>query len=751
MSSPQPPVDAVPEHIVLPVYCLTAGFFALFGLTLLSREVMAVAHGADLAFGPLLAGWLLWSALGAVVARLARPGSPEAARRLLFACLWLMGPLLAAQMLAVRFAPGHGAPLPGEFLGFGPACVLALVSGALPALLAGFQFALALSQAAGRGALLGAGAAGAVAAGFLTALTGTTLSLPLPAALALGGFIAAGAGFVLYPHAGRRIGAPLAALIILAAGAGGIEDAASLRPFHALAGFAATDVRDTPQGRLVVLRDPATGGEAVFQNGLELTASAPKDRDQAELIASVLLGQRPGPAKTLFIGPAASGLPQALLEQGAAHLDLADLSPEALAVARRSGLVPDSPKLGLIAGDGRRFVAAAQPGRWDLAALALPEPDNVLAARYLDVEFFRDIKAALVPGGTVCLLLPASLHRSSPGRAARTGAAPIDAAVEAAREVFREVAAAPLGGTVLIASDEAAGVELAPRILAARCQERLAALGSDPPGALGQAPAYVSLDESVVAKGVLAPGGANMAGRPLIVLRAMALAGASEWPASVQGALEPAISGVSPWWIAAAVLAFSLALRAVRVPCGAAATPFALLASACAGCAGMTLTLACLLYYQNDCGLLYVQAGMLCALFLAGFAGGFTVAGHRPGKASTLAALVLLTALALGAPWWLQNASAGVSGRSALMGLLFFSGLACGGLFPGLAVLISPDQAFRAGKWLYAAALAGACLAALAAGPLVMPLFGATAALNACALLTATAALGLAGCRGQAG
>jgi hypothetical protein len=155
------------------------------------------------------------------------------------------------------------------------------------------------------------------------------------------------------------------------------------------------------------------------------------------------------------------------------------------------------------------------------------------------------------------------------------------------------------------------------------------------------------------------------------------------------------------------------------------------------GIFAMTILIALLFVYQNLCGYIYVDVGLLSAMFMAGLALGALAAdrwnGVTPGKLSvllgTMVILSLLPSLGLGEffPDWGIRSLVGV--------LLLAAGFADGAMF-----LMLTRQSFcwfpgGLGPWVYSADLAGSGLASLLTGAVFIPALGTTWTLRLVAAL----------------
>jgi spermidine synthase len=160
--------------------------------------------------------------------------------------------------------------------------------------------------------------------------------------------------------------------------------------------------RDAMFGQLVVreetpgVRTLQFGDDGVIQSRVNM--NDPLDLKLPYTRATMLAwALKPRPKRVLIIGLGGGAMPRffyrALPE---AHIDVAELDPAVLAVAREYFELPDDSRLTVHIGDGRKFVQAA-PSKWDLVVLDAYSADDI--PRHLaTAEFLGEVKAHLEPG-----------------------------------------------------------------------------------------------------------------------------------------------------------------------------------------------------------------------------------------------------------------------------------------------------------------------------------------------------------------
>jgi spermidine synthase len=108
----------------------------------------------------------------------------------------------------------------------------------------------------------------------------------------------------------------------------------------------------------------------------------------------------PEPKRVLVLGLGGGSFPKRLYKDlPSVVVDVADIDPEVIAIAKRYFQVPEDARLHLYAMDGRRFVQESKE-KYDLVFLDAYNSDTIpfhLTTR----EFYQEIKAHLSPGGVV--------------------------------------------------------------------------------------------------------------------------------------------------------------------------------------------------------------------------------------------------------------------------------------------------------------------------------------------------------------
>jgi spermidine synthase len=124
---------------------------------------------------------------------------------------------------------------------------------------------------------------------------------------------------------------------------------------------------------------------------------------------AVALTFQPDPKRVLVLGLGGGSFPKRLYHDfPQVAVDVADIDPKIVAVAKQYFLVPEDGRMHLIVQDGRRFVRETKAS-YDLIFLDAYNSDTIpfhLTTR----EFYRQIKARLTPGGVVVSNIIGSLR-----------------------------------------------------------------------------------------------------------------------------------------------------------------------------------------------------------------------------------------------------------------------------------------------------------------------------------------------------
>lgn len=716
------------------------GFFALAAQSLLFREFFSVFEGNELGMGVFFSSWLLWAGAGALAAR---AGGRRPRLTAVFEWLPLLYiPAYLAQWHLVRHARALAGVEPYELFPLAKMLPAAMAANAPVSFVTGLLFTLACAWLADAGGLPPARVY------FFEALGGAAGGVAVTAALAAGWssetvFLAAALLPAAAPLAGRRRAGWLPVLLLAAAL--GLRADRAWRQRSDRAMWSRMLPADSFRGRFVTPQATYLCGEYAGQfvvRAWESVVESIPDEEHAGEIAALGLAQAPAARRILVVGGGYSLCERFLqLEQVES---VTWLHPDPDYPTRLLGVLPQEyhgrdARLRMPAADPRRFLEGDE-ARYDLAVLNLPDTTTLSLNRYGTREFYRRLRDRLDPAAGVAAIRFSGGENYLGGELVNLGASVL-ATVES---VFPTNALQPGGESWLFAS---VGAELVDSPAAAR--DRLASIPGVgkvclPERLLSAFPAdRIEFQRAAYRQAAeRAPPGwlLNTDARPRALLFALLVAGLQGGLARDTAAAVRALSVMGPWllllpWLLYGALRFAYRLRGRPVAASSAFDAGFLVFSA--GLAGMSFSLVLLFLYQSAFGSIYLQLGLLSALFMLGlFAGGWTVERVLVRLAREPAGLLPL-AVALHAG--LIACAGSVAGRLAFSALFFLAGF-FGGLYVPLAVF----RLKRAGRGDATAGAAvewldtlGGSAGGLLLGLLILPLYGLAAALSATALALA--------------
>jgi len=524
----------------------------------------------------------------------------------------------------------------------------------------------------------------------------------------------------------------------------------------------------------------ARHGQRVFVlNGISGEVFPDPYRERQDL--ALLLTQHPAPERILIIGGGLGGLCQRILQAGPFKVDYVEMDP-ALVYLYRRWLPPTSvaalrtERFAAFACDGRYFVRRLRhraqsleahavgfgtaPLRrhpvcpYELVLINLGDPTSASASRFYTVEFFREVRQVVAPGGVVAVWGITGAENYLRGPVLRYAAC----IYRTLRAVFPQVVVRP-GEELRLFAAAGPGPTSDPVRLAARFDR----LGLKPPEmrfmfADQQFPAGRVRDARRELSRAAASAPLNTDDRPLAYALFLAVqehyAGDGRHVAGGAPAAEPrgffgSLPGLRPWWFVAPFAGCLGLLGAACVLLGrsrlrAWSGGFALVTT---GMFGLATEVLIIYAYQVRFGYVYRDISLIVGLFMLGLVAGAgatgRVRGPRPGR--LLLALECLQVVLLVALPALVRVAGGFPAMLVLVAPL--AGLLTGAEFPAasrLALQCGLDPGATAS--LYDAAdHAGAIIGASAVGLVLMPAFGlaSSASLLACAKAASLVAVGI--------
>ncbi|MGD0010833.1 MAG: fused MFS/spermidine synthase [Terriglobia bacterium] len=452
------------------------GFTSVIAQIVLMRELIVVFYGNEISLGIMLAGWLLWTAIGSSVS--GRVSARLRDSRKLMACLeTLIAALFPLTILAVRASRPFFQTVPGEILGPAPMFLTSFATLSVFCLLSGGLFAAGSRLCADEARTSTASAASSVylleAAG--SGLGGVLASLVLirhftsfeiALFVALLNLLAAAWVGVRTPIY-RRV---LQALLLIAALL--IPRAARLLEAKSLAllwhGFSLVESRNSVYGNLALVA--TSESRSLFENGLRVLTVP--DPSAAEESVHFALLEHTAPRSVLLIGGGINGsLAQALQYSSLERLEYVELDPAILGVAERHfaqawNRVRSDPRVRIHPMDGRLFLKTSN-SKFDVIIINLPDPFTAQLNRFYSQEFFIEAAEKLNPGGVLSFQVTSSENYISQELADL-----LRCLEKTLRAVFPQVVAIP-GETVhFIAANQPGSLTLDPSELMTRLRER---------------------------------------------------------------------------------------------------------------------------------------------------------------------------------------------------------------------------------------------------------------------------------------
>jgi hypothetical protein len=676
---------------------------------------MAALSGSELAWGAVLAVWLLSMGGGAWLG--SRRGGQLVGLAGPLACATLCG----AAVLLVRAAPRLLGLTLGEVLTTWRGVALLVVAVLPVAFVGGMTFPVAAASLPRRGA-----AAEAYAVESLGAMAGGLAFSFALAPLGSGGCVVAIAAVavaaLLVVRSPWLALVPVVAAVVLVGPAERLLAKLSWR-WSERPGTLVAEV-ETRQERLEVGSGDAGGvwadGRLIRPMGMD---GLPSGRIALALLAipradRVAVAASPWDERLKAVARV-SGHPPALLLEDAGVLRAAavvgDGGRDVL-----SGVRP-------LVGEPLRTIERGAP--WDAIVLLDGDPATLRRDRTRTVEFFRACAGALSDRGAV--IVAVGVADTYLGGVGGRLLAVLRATLS---EVFPKVVAIPGDPVLLVGARDADTLTLEPGAIRRRWGDRpVDPTVFDPallPMLLDQ-PRADTLREFLVQRRE-AP---NTTRRPRAVLLAAALHEARGNPPLLAATRELLDAG--PQWLIPVLIAAVAGLLA-RSSRGARLGPEL---AGVVGLSSMAWWLLLLAAWQSTLGSVYAEIGGLSAAFMAGLVGGAMVArrrgwdGDRVLAASLLGGAGLSLTVASGLPL--------LAPRSAIVPLLVVAGVLTGASFPALATRAGAGDSRRGAGRGFAADEIGAAVAALVVGLVLLPWAGFAATALSIAVVDGGAVLAL--------
>ena len=452
------------------------GFTSVIAQIVLMRELIVVFYGNEISLGIMLAGWLLWTAIGSSVLGKVS-GHWRNSRKLMAGLETLIAAVFPLTIFAVRASRPVLQTVPGEILGPAPMFLTSLTTLSLFCLLSGGLFASGsrlcgeearTSTASAASSVYLLEAAGSGLGGILASLVLIRYftSFEIAACVALLNLLAAAWIGVRTP-AYRRVllGLLLVAALLIPRGARCFE-AKSLALLWR--GFSLVESRNSIYGNLALVA--TSESRSLFENGLRVLTVP--DPSAAEESVHFALLEHTAPLSLLLIGGGINGsLAQALQYSSLERVDYVELDPAILGIAERHFAqtwtrARSDPRVLIHPMDGRLFLKTSK-AKFDVIIINLPDPFTAQLNRFYTQEFFLEAAEKLSPGGVLSLQVTGAENYISQELADL-----LRCLEKTLRAVFPQVVGIP-GETVhLLASNRDGSLTRSPSVLMTRMRER---------------------------------------------------------------------------------------------------------------------------------------------------------------------------------------------------------------------------------------------------------------------------------------
>jgi spermidine synthase len=427
----------------------------------LMREALCAFYGNEMVLGAFLGNWLLLTGLGAWLGRRA-----DRLQRPMWVLVWvqvMVAVLPLAQVFLLRALRNAVFPR-GAMIGLTETVVASFILLLPYCLVSGYFLTLAcailsLRPGADRassaiGSVYIADSVGSVVGGVIFSFVlvqwfdhFNLLYFPSLLNLALAGWAAFYCGKV-----------PLTITSVLAAGLLCLSWLTNLDAWTTALQYPKQQIvarANSPYGRLVVTE---SGGQYNFiENGLPFIST--HNLEQVEESVHYAMAQRPQAERVLLVSGGISGTAKEILKHQVREVTYVELDPLIIEVGR--SFLPENladPRIKTITTDGRLFIKRAEQ-RFDVVIVDVPNPSTSQINRFYTAEFFAEAKRRLTEDGVLAFSLGHYENYVSPDLARL-----LASANRTLKQSFANVLMIPGGRIFFLASDRPLYADIAARL-----------------------------------------------------------------------------------------------------------------------------------------------------------------------------------------------------------------------------------------------------------------------------------------------
>jgi len=445
------------------------GFMAMTGQAVILRAFQTVFYGNELSYAVILSSWLFWVCAGSLAAVRGCRRWQKILSRFPVGMLILMALGVPVVLSGIRMTHPLWGVAPGQMIGIFPMIGAAVIWTAPIAFLSGSAFVILYriradqDNAAGATYVwesLGSGVAGIVFTFIFLRLMPMTLVTWTAAAVVVAGLIWAcrDQGKILW-----FLSALFLCLLALLCWDAAVD-------FDQI-----SQEGNYPQGQLLAVEDSPYANLAVVQTAEDLSfyqngmlGFTVGDRLSAEENVHFAMLSHPHPRRVLLVGSGLGGEVAEVLKYPGIHLDFVEIDTQLIGLFQR--YAPDdkvaelhAPAVSVIVADARQFIRTYRGEGYDVVLMNCGDPYTAGVNRYYTLEFLKELRRVLNPGGIAAFRVSSSENYLSQEN--RVFLSTLDWTL---RAVFPEVRSIPGDRNTFLAAESPGQIRLDPRVFAER-------------------------------------------------------------------------------------------------------------------------------------------------------------------------------------------------------------------------------------------------------------------------------------------